>query len=233
MKSSLNNWVDVNLAFFEQYSNYKFRKERLTQHLLINSIFFNSESWNTTLFIFLPIRRNFHMAMCQRSRKHNKLCPVYDIQPLPNNCLVYVNFTRFVRDKVFLVSRSNIEGQCNNAHKTKKLCSGYNFLWASWIAVIVRMLFVYNQWVCNVMTLTQNESHGAHVHCKCLCPTNIFSRLTWIWVILEFIPIVQFYIPPIYRMFLDVSNVKDSHFKSYFDVFEVSSDFAIFVEPAN
>ena len=30
--------------------------------------------------------------------------------------------------------------------------------------MIVRMLFVYNQWVCNVMTLTQSESHGAHVH---------------------------------------------------------------------
>ena len=59
------------------------------------------------------------MTMCQRSRKHNKLCPVDDIQPLLHNCLVYVNFMRFVRDKVFLVTRSNIEGQGNNAHKTK------------------------------------------------------------------------------------------------------------------
>ena len=48
--------------------------------------------------------------------------------------------------------------------KQKVMFRLYDFLWASWIAVIVRMLFVYNQWVCNVMTLTQSESHGAHVH---------------------------------------------------------------------
>ena len=101
--------------------------------------------------------------------------------------------------------------------KQKVMFRLYNFLWASWIAVIVHMLFVYNQWVCNVMTLTQSESHCAHVHY--LVSSLYLSRVIWICVILEFIPIVQFYFFPIYRMFLDVSNVKDSHFKSYFDAF--------------
>ena len=105
------------------------------------------------------------MAMCQRSRKHNKLCPVDDIQPLLHNCLVYVNFTRFVRDKVYFWSQGQIlKVKVTMRIKQKVMFRLYNFLWASWIAVIVRMLFVCNQWVCNVMTLTQSESHGAHVH---------------------------------------------------------------------
>ena len=45
----------------------------------------------------------------------------------PTTALVYVNFTRFVRNKVFLVTRSNIEGQGNNAHKTKSYVQAITF----------------------------------------------------------------------------------------------------------
>ena len=52
---------------------------------------------------------------------------------------MYVNFTRLVRDKAFLVTRSNIEGQGNTGHKTKSYIQAIIFLSASWIAMIVRM----------------------------------------------------------------------------------------------
>ena len=98
--------------------------------------------------------------------------------------------------------------------KQKVMLRLYNFLWASWIAVIVRLLFVYNQWVCNVMTLTQSESHSAHLHyivsSLYLFPVNLDLCDTIIY------PDCAVLFSPIYRMFLDVSN---SHFKSYFDAF--------------
>ena len=70
------------------------------------------------------------------------------------------------------------------------------------------MLFVYNQWVCNAMTLTQSESHGAYVH-------YIVSSLYFFPGNLDLYdpriyPDNAVLFSPIYRMFLDVSNVKDS-----------------------
>ena len=132
------------------------------------------------------------MAMCQRSRKHNKLCPVDDIQPL---CSTTAWCTLILRD-LSEIRYSWSQGQILKVKvtmriKQKVMFRLYNFLWVSWIAVIVRMVFVYNQWVCNVMTLTQSESHSAHLHY--IVSSLYLSRVTWICVILDFIPKVQFY----------------------------------------
>ena len=116
--------------------------------------------------------------------------------------------------------------------KQKVMFRLYNFLWASWIAVIVRMLFVYNQWVCNVMTLTQSESRGAHVHYIVsrlylfpgnlnLCDTRIYPDSAVLFF--PYLPHVSWCL-----------KCEGFPFQVIFwRVFEVSSDFAIFVAPAN